>query len=1046
MASTVFRRSNLLLSGFDTTGINSANLHLFYRGEEQFIHVEPATNGGWEYLEFFGRRNDAGLDTLMYVQPYSRLSDGSLHPNPLISTFSDTSVYYFHADNQPGLRLQTPFLGSVPPPLLIEEITKTSVVEYLPGNGATFRSDGGGTYDIFQALNPEWTTGEGYVGQSFSSTNDLLLQIPTPHALNNAPARIFLRIESLQPFDQAYEISLNGNLLQVDTIQGVFIRSYELAYPFPFVGDTQLLRIHIDPQTGQLSDKNFLNFVALTYNAQTDLDGASTVAFPVNNPAMVYYQFHDIAPGNIAVAYDLVNQVRYTDTIHSDSLGIWIAGQANPGLIHLSTDAGILTPSISSGIGSDLSNTGNSANMVLITSHELDASAQGYRNYRQGSTVNPLNVKIVYTDEIYEEFGNGSPHPLAIKRFCKYAIDQWAVKPDYFLLWGKGKADIRSGGINHVPAYGEPVSDIMYVSSFTTLDPTTQAVIGRVPIQSDQQGFDYLDKLATYEGIADAPWMRNGVFVSGALDTTALVPINHYIDSVASDFRMGPMNGRAMSYSWLNAVLEDSSGIDQDSVINGGASVVYLFGIHHTYMGIDHPATYTNVERLPILFALTPLFCDFGHDTLSMGESWVLEPSKGAIAAVGYGSFAYLTPLGNWGEFFSEAAFRNQDSASLGYFVQAASDTFIQIWTDQVYLNHQRCMNILGDPSIHFRSSNFEVWPGDANDDLIANNQDLLAIGLAYGDTGAVRPNATLQWISQDATLWDSSFVGGTNHAHADCNGDGAVNDSDTLAILQNYGLVHNKTHGLLTGTTNDPELAIESLYDTVLDSSHVQLLVRLGTPQHPADSVYGIAWSVFYDPQIVDSATVEVDFDSCWVGQQGVNLLTLVQRMHALGRIDLALTRTDHQPISGEGIISRIGIVVIDNISGKMPGDTTYSPLAITVADAGMINPLGRDLPLQGIDKVLTVQGTLSAPHLSPGKQAAVFPNPTRDEIYVQTASDSPAALRLFDLAGKLVLEQEFGASAHKRLHLGALRAGVYILKVTNAAGEFQVKVTKVD
>jgi hypothetical protein len=858
-------------------------------------------------------------------------------------------------------------------------------------------------------------------------------------------------MESLQPWQQGYEISLNGNLLQVDTIQGIFTRSYELAYPFPFVGDTQLLRIHIDPtDLPKYRNKNFLNFAALTYNAQTDLDGGSTVTFPVNNPAMVYYQFHDVAPGNIAVAYDLLNQVRYTDTIHGDSLGIWIASQANPGLIHLSADIGILTPSISPGIGSNLSNTGNSANMVLITSRALEASAQAYRNYRQGSTVNPLNVKIVYTDEIYAEFGNGSPHPLAIKRFCKYAIDEWAVKPDYFLLWGKGKSDIRAGGINHVPAYGEPVSDIMYISKFfsdtTHLDPMTEAVIGRVPIQTDQQGFDYLDKLATYEGIADAPWMRNGIFVSGALDTTALVPINHFIDSVASDFRMGPMNGRAMTYSWLNAVLEDSSGIDQDSMINGGASLVYLFGIHHTDMGIDHPGTYTNFERLPILFALTPLFCDFGRDSLSMGESWVLEASKGAIAAVGYSSFAYLTPLGNWGEVFSEAAFRNQDSASLGYYVQAASDTFVQIWTDQVYLNHHRCMNILGDPSIQFRSSNFEVWPGDANDDLIANNQDLLAIGLAYGDTGAVRPNATLQWIAQDAALWDSSFVGGTNHAHADCNGDGAVNDSDTLAILQNYGLVHNKTIGLLTGNSNDPELAIESEYDTLLDSSHVNLLVRLGSVLHPADSVYGIAWSIQYDPNLVDSASVTVDFDSCWVGQVGVNLLTLVRHIHGLGRIDLAITRTDHQPVSGEGIISRIGIVVIDNISGKMPGDTTYAPLAIFPSSARMVDPLGNDLPLQGISKELVIQGMISEPPLAPGIQAAVFPNPTRDEIYVQTASDSPTSLRLYDMAGKLVMSQYFPAAAHKRLQLSELRAGVYLLKVTNTAGEFPVRVTKVD
>ncbi|HEX2901661.1 MAG TPA: C25 family cysteine peptidase, partial [Bacteroidia bacterium] len=578
----------LVQAGFDTTGIDPANLHLRYRGVEQFIHIEPAQNGNWEYLEFFGRRNDGGLDTLLYVDAYTRLADPTIHPNPLVSTFSDTSVYYFHADNLPGLRLQTPFLGSVPPPLLIEEITKTSVVEFLPGNGATFRTDGGSHYDIFQALNSEWTTGEGYVGQSFSPSNDILLPIPTPHALNNAPARLFLRMESLQPWPQGFEISLNGVLLRVDTLNGIFANSYELAYPFPFVSDTQLLRIHIDPLTSQVSDKNFLNFAAISYNAETDLDGASTVAFPVSNPAMVYYQFHDVASGSIAVAHDLLNQVRYTDTIHGDSLGIWVVGQANPGLFYLSADLGILTPSISPGIGSNLSDAGNSANMVLITSRELDASAQAYRNYRQGSTVNPLNVKIVYTDEIYEEFGNGSPHPLAIKRFCKYAIDQWAVKPDYFLIWGKGKADIRAGGINHVPAYGEPVSDIMYISSFATWVPTTEAVIGRVPIQTDQQGFDYLDKLATYEGIADAPWMRNGVFVSGALDTTALRPINYYMDSVAADFRMGPMNGRAMTYSWLNSVLEDSSGIGQDSVINGGAILVYLFGVNYTYTGINH--------------------------------------------------------------------------------------------------------------------------------------------------------------------------------------------------------------------------------------------------------------------------------------------------------------------------------------------------------------------------------------------------------------------------------------------------------------------------
>ncbi|MEL7192773.1 MAG: hypothetical protein AAFO96_10070, partial [Bacteroidota bacterium] len=38
------------------------------------------------------------------------------------------------------------------------------------------------------------------------------------------------------------------------------------------------------------------------------------------------------------------------------------------------------------------------------------------------------------------------------------------------------------------------------------------------------------------------------------------------------------------------------------------------------------------------------------------------------------------------------------------------------------------------------------VWPGDANSDLVADNVDLLAIGLYYGSTGPTRTNASNNW------------------------------------------------------------------------------------------------------------------------------------------------------------------------------------------------------------------------------------------------------------------------------------------------------------
>ena len=75
------------------------------------------------------------------------------------------------------------------------------------------------------------------------------------------------------------------------------------------------------------------------------------------------------------------------------------------------------------------------------------------------------------------------------------------------------------------------------------------------------------------------------------------------------------------------------------------------------------------------------------------------------------------------------------------------------------------------------------VWPGDANSDGIANNFDLLAIGLSFGNMGIPRMNQSIFWSEHDAEDWETSFVNGVNHKHADCNGDGTVLFDDIDAI-----------------------------------------------------------------------------------------------------------------------------------------------------------------------------------------------------------------------------------------------------------------------
>ncbi len=68
-----------------------------------------------------------------------------------------------------------------------------------------------------------------------------------------------------------------------------------------------------------------------------------------------------------------------------------------------------------------------------------------------------------------------------------------------------------------------------------------------------------------------------------------------------------------------------------------------------------------------------------------------------------------------------------------------------------------------------------EVWPGDANNNGIANAVDALYIGVAYGTEGPERDDATTDWEAQPFELWGAAFPDGTNYGYADADGDGEI-------------------------------------------------------------------------------------------------------------------------------------------------------------------------------------------------------------------------------------------------------------------------------
>ena len=62
------------------------------------------------------------------------------------------------------------------------------------------------------------------------------------------------------------------------------------------------------------------------------------------------------------------------------------------------------------------------AEYVIIAHPTLEASATEYARYRDTATVSPVSVKLVYIDQIYDEYGYGSLTPWAIKRFANHGL------------------------------------------------------------------------------------------------------------------------------------------------------------------------------------------------------------------------------------------------------------------------------------------------------------------------------------------------------------------------------------------------------------------------------------------------------------------------------------------------------------------------------------------------------------------------------------------------------------------------------------------------
>ncbi len=238
------------------------------------------------------------------------------------------------------------------------------------------------------------------------------------------------------------------------------------------------------------------------------------------------------------------------------------------------------------------------------------------------------------------------------------------------------------------------------------------------------------------------------------------------------------------------------------------------------------------------------------------------------------------------------------------------------------------------------------LYPGDINNNGLVNGVDMLYWGIAYEQTGPLRPVQSVYWQPYElAEPWEGGFPGGPNFSYADCNGDGRVTGIDlNLGVRDNYGRTHGtpQLDDYRFGIYNvDPLLELRPKSTTVGLGNRVEYEVFLGEENLPVDKFHGITFIISYDRTVVkhNAATFEAVDNPWFVRLNNTNTYdyqweSFWKNDNDYGSVEVALFKYVNVNASGYGKIGEFSLVIKDNININVPSGLDVKIEAVMMID----------------------------------------------------------------------------------------------------------------
>lgn len=328
-------------------------------------------------------------------------------------------------------------------------------------------------------------------------------------------------------------------------------------------------------------------------------------------------------------------------------------------------------------------------------------------------------------------------------------------------------------------------------------------------------------------------------------------------------------------------------------------------------------------------------------------------------------------------------------------------------------------------------SSGGLIWPGDTDTNTEVNHFDLLNIGLAYGIQGPARNNASTNWLAQYTQPWEQSTpLSNIDYRFVDADGNGEINENDVQVIIQNWDET-TEEYTSSNGTSRELASEMVPIYvqaATVEAGASVSLPIILGTDIDIAEDVYGIAFSIYYDPELVRPESPQINFEG-WLGAESDDLLSVYRDYHGFGRIDVAMVRKDGQNITGHGQIGSFSIIMEDVILRGL----IDIELPISIENVRLINAEEEEILTSPIETIVVIQNITATNEPFELKGLQVSPNPTKASFSVLQPNIAIRNITVFNAKGQLQQTLKTDTEVYNIEHLAA---GVYWLKFQTDKG----------